>query len=300
MDNKTLTLSTPLVLSAAADGDALPTKFNGVAYSGDYVPGYDIVVDLESTEVPSDMPLLFQHNHGEYIGAVNRAERTAERITVAGELFSDIDATAEDIARKSQRGAKYQMSIGLYGGGYHREKGATVNGRKFDGPVDVLRGAEVREVSIVALGADKNTSATVFALPNNTERTEMPDTTLADLKAQLDAMRGQVQSLTDEREALRTELSAAKTELEAQQKDAREKSVKALFADLGRKYTEEEAAPYIGMSAEAFDAVSATLRSMGAANKGGLYGEVALSGKGGGEGGGEVSLSASVKDRFGL
>ena len=57
------------------------------------------------------------------------------------------------------------MSVGLYA--FTTEsipagKSVNVNGQVFNGPVNVLRKGQVREVSIVTLGADPKTAVQVF------------------------------------------------------------------------------------------------------------------------------------------
>jgi hypothetical protein len=81
-------------------------------------------------------------------------------------LFSDIPGSpAERIAQTAQRGAPYQMSVGLFN--YSEEfissgQHVKVHGKEHTGPLTVLRRGTVRECSIVALGADSATSARLF------------------------------------------------------------------------------------------------------------------------------------------
>jgi regulator of replication initiation timing len=293
-----LHILSPLQLSSQS-GDSLPGHFSGIAYSGAFVPGYDFVVDLARTSISDDLPVLFQHDHSSLIGMITQASNSGLELFVEGDLFSDLDPAAEAIARKSARGAKYQQSVGLFGGGLERlAEAEDINGRRFEAGVYALRGAEIREVSIVSLGADKNTHARFFT-PK--EENSMADNAqeIIDLKSQLSAMREQAQALTQERDALRTRLEAVEAEVKAQHKAARLEAVRGLFSAIGREYSEEAAGPYMEMSAEGFAAVSADLRGMLGADSNGLFREVADRDTETGDAAGNVLLSA-VRSRFGL
>lgn len=154
-------LSGPLELRAS--GSELPQRFTGVAYSGGLVPSHGIVIDLASTRYAPRMPLLDSHSHSAIVGAVENAATANHQMHVDGKLFSDMPGSqAERIAQLAQRGASFQLSVGVYtftvesvGAGIV----VTVNGRQFTGPLDVLRNGLVREVSVVTLGADSDTSA---------------------------------------------------------------------------------------------------------------------------------------------
>ena len=153
-------LSAPLQLRANPD-TKVPAQFSGVAYSGGLVPSYGCVIDISSTTLAERMPLLLEHARSDMIGVVESNSTAGNRISVGGKLFSDVPRnSAERLAQQAQRGAVYQMGVGLFG--YSEEAipvghSLTVNGKTMTGPVTVLRSGKVREVSIVTLGADYNT-----------------------------------------------------------------------------------------------------------------------------------------------
>lgn len=156
----------PLQLRAASP-QSLATRLEGVAYTGGLVASMNIVIDLSSTRVDPRMPLLAEHERDKIIGVVERAAIEGRQIVVAGKLFSDLPgSTAQRIAELCARGMPYQMSVGLFG--YTESyipSGTvlTVNSATVTGPATVLRGGHVREVSIVALGADSDTTAKLFS-----------------------------------------------------------------------------------------------------------------------------------------
>lgn len=256
---KPVTLTGLLELKAAND-DKLARRFFGIAYSGGFVPGYHIVVDLDSVRLADDMPLLDAHankNHA-VIGAITETRIEGGKLEVGGDFFSDIDPVAEMIARKVKRGAKYQMSIGIHDANEEfisPGKSVTVNGQEFAGPITILRDAHIREVSVVPLGADANTRATFFKTP------EGKQVELEALRKQNTELSAKVAELTTDRDGLRKELEAARKELDEIKRKAREEKVKALFSAIGVEYTDEAASPYLEMSSKAFEAVSAHMKA---------------------------------------
>ena len=158
-------LRAPVALIPATAG-AMPTRVEGVAYSGGLVPNLGVVIDLSTTTVADRLPLLHEHDRQNIVGAITKTAIEGGAFSVAGRLFSDIPGgQAEKIGQLAQRGAPFQMSVGLYG---FREdtillgQVATVNSRTVHGPATVLRGGTVREVSIVTLGADPRATARLF------------------------------------------------------------------------------------------------------------------------------------------
>jgi hypothetical protein len=255
-------LIAPLTFAAEADG-GLPSRFEGIAYSGGPIPNWDgqTLIDLSSTRVESGMPLLLHHAPEHYIGVVEVSFNDGQAIRVSGTLFSDIDAGARDIAIKSARGAPYQMSVGLYDASAESvPPGATLtlNGQPFTGPLTVLRNGHVREVSVVPLGADRNTAATFFSA--NPEITPMPveptaaPTVEASASAELDAIKVQLS------EALARAERAEAVIAERDQADRR-RDVEALFSGIGRECPAERMAVYLSMDPDTFSAVAADLKA---------------------------------------
>ena len=237
----------------AGQSDELPRKFSGIAYSGELIPGRNLVIDLASAKVLPNMPLFAGHAHDKTIGLISEVNVGGD-LMVGGELFSDIDPVAKDMATKHKRGLKYQMSVGLYDAVAEfvpAGKSADVNGRSFPGPVGILRKGFVREVSIVPLGADSKTRAHFFSESDSEEQTM----TLEELSAQ-------VAELTTENAKLKADLLAADEKLAQVARAAREKQVKALFEATGREFSEDAAQAYYAMSAEIFDQIDKDLRSM--------------------------------------
>lgn len=260
MSNDALFLSAPLALSSGRK-DGEPPRFEGVAYSGGLVPDYGVVVDLASARVEAPMPLLFGHRHEKDIGVIERAEVADNRLTVAGQLFAGIDPDADKVVAKARAGAAYQLSVGLFDFNVEfvgQGKTVTVNGQQFQGPVEVIRDAHIRETSVVALGADPNTAVTVFARPGQAPSpASPPETPTVSDKTDTAALEAENQQLKAELEALRGELAAMR-------QAAREAEVKALFQAIGREYSAEVAKPFLDLPGEAFAAVAEQMKALAA------------------------------------
>lgn len=280
-----LLLNFPLEL-AEAGSEELPRNFSGVAYSGGHVPSYDVVVDLSSTSLDADMPLLNSHGGSvdDVIGSIAQSINDGTKITIAGTLFSDIEPAAQRIAQKAQAGAKFQLSVGLYDGEIHRlSKGQkeTINGHEFSGPTSILKGATVRETSVVPLGADPQTSSSFFSQNQNSEETDME---LQEALDTINQLKAELSEATDK-------AKAAEAELESQKKAQHEDRVKAMFGAMGIEFSDEAAKPYNGMSAQAIESITAKFSETTQKQQDELTSEVLLSG---GSDGDDGSLTAFV------
>lgn len=265
--NKPLYLRAPLELELKPD-DA-PLGFSGVAYSGGVISewGERFVVDLAQTAVPESMPLFYEHSRRDMIGMIEQAENDGSVFTVGGSLFSDIDETAASIAAKAKRGARYQMSIGLFGSRIDELPAGSdpieVNGEQLEGPLLMLRGGTIREVSVVALGADANTNAEFFSAGlarhlSSNEGSTMPDAD--DKTAKIEALEAKIDALMADVDQHKARADAAEAALNDTKLAARTSEVKALFDTLGREYTEAAAAHYMSLEDEAFAAIAADLK----------------------------------------
>lgn len=249
-------------------GDALPSRFTGELYSGAGVFGGSVYVDIASMTFAPSIPLLFNHSADDVIGMIESVTKVTNQdgtlsLQAAGKLFVDIDDDAASIVRKAQAGMQWQMSLG--GFDYTEIEypaGATVvvNGRTVTGPIIVLTNATLREGSIVALGADRDTSASFFGQPPTSypNRAEAP-TTMKEGTMKEGTM-PEIEALKAELEAAKATIQQQATQLKAMSDAHRTSDVQALFSAIGREFTSEKAAPYIELSAASFAAVAADMR----------------------------------------
>lgn len=154
----------PLRLAAGPD-PSLPSRFSGIAYSGGLIPDRHVVIDLASARIAAPLPLLREHRAGSEIGVVEIARNDWRELVIEGRLFTDVDELAAEVARKAARGAPFGLSIGLYDAvpaAFAAGQSVRINGRDFAGPVTVLTGGAIREISVVSVAADPEAAVEVF------------------------------------------------------------------------------------------------------------------------------------------
>ena len=143
-------------------------KVVGVAYSGGKMnlPGWrhPVVVDLAGMEIPESVPLLTNHENktDSRIGLISATVRN-NALEITGEIVSD-SRDAADIIAQGKAGADWQLSIGADVKECELVKGSReVNGQEVEGPFYHIKKSTLREVSVVAVGADAHTNMKVNA-----------------------------------------------------------------------------------------------------------------------------------------
>ena len=143
-------------------------KVVGVAYSGGKMslPGWQhpVVVDLAGMEIPESVPLLTNHENktDSRIGLISAAVRN-NALEITGEIVSD-SRDAADIIAQGKAGADWQLSIGADVKECELVKGSReVNAQEVEGPFYHIKKSTLREVSVVAVGADAHTNMKVNA-----------------------------------------------------------------------------------------------------------------------------------------
>ena len=143
-------------------------KVVGVAYSGGKMnlPGWrhPVVVDLAGMEIPESVPLLTNHENktDSRIGLISATVRN-NVLEITGEIVSD-SKDAADIIAQGKAGADWQLSIGADVKECELVKGSReVNGQEVEGPFYHIKKSTLREVSVVAVGADAHTNMKVNA-----------------------------------------------------------------------------------------------------------------------------------------
>jgi hypothetical protein len=170
-DGRDIALTGTVSITAAAAGERLP-RLHIVAYTGvemDLAGWFrPVVLHLDGLALPKVMPVLANHDLQKPIGHGTPAVQNG-RLKVEGVVSAqDSDAGREFIA-SSKAGFPWQASIGAkativveHGEGSEFE----ANGRQFKaGPKGLfeVKQARLREISLVAVGADEGTQVTVAA-----------------------------------------------------------------------------------------------------------------------------------------
>jgi hypothetical protein len=151
-----------------ASGETKP-KVAGLAYSGGKMPltgwKHPVVVDLAGMDIPESVPLLTNHQNKttSRVGMVNATVRDGT-LEINGEIVSG-GGEASEIVAQSKAGADWQLSIGADVKECELVKAGSraVNGKVLDAPFYHVQKSALREVSVVAVGADASTRMKVAA-----------------------------------------------------------------------------------------------------------------------------------------
>ena len=143
-------------------------KVAGTAYTGGgmRLPGWrhPVVVDLLGMEIPETVPLLTNHENrtDARVGMV-RAKVAGGSLEIEGDIVSDGEA-ASGIVAQCKAGADWQLSIGADVRESELVKAdREVNGQTAAAPFYLVSKSVLREVSVVAVGADQSTRMRVSA-----------------------------------------------------------------------------------------------------------------------------------------
>lgn len=209
MAEKQIRITAPVSLDEAisADGEPKPRTFRlEPAYSGGVFSqpwASRVVADLDGMEIDApdgELRVLAGHDLDQWAGVARDVRKVGGQLHASGELFDEGDATADMIVRKGKK-ATWQASIGAavdWDAVESVKAGETceVNGQKFEGPLLVARKTSLHEISFTPIGADRATSAAVFAARTQPEEVaEVADPTTPDALA---AYRARIQQITAE------------------------------------------------------------------------------------------------------
>ncbi|MCG3178319.1 MAG: hypothetical protein BIFFINMI_00645 [Phycisphaerae bacterium] len=170
----TVTIEAAAPASDGKAGSPLP-RFSMVAYTGGpmKVGGwrYPVIIDLAGLAIPSQSrPIRFNHEATSGIGHSDAIGVQDGRLIATGVVSRDT-AAAREVVVSAKNGFPWQASVGASVDQFEfvkESQSVLVNGRQFQGPVNVVRKATLGEISFVDLGADGNTSASVAAQAKET------------------------------------------------------------------------------------------------------------------------------------
>ena len=154
---------------SAAQGAGGKHTVAGLAYGGGKMRlfgwSHPVVVDLSGMTVPESVPLLANHeNHT--LGRVGlvRAKIADGHLAMSGEIVASGEL-AEAIVAQGKAGADWQLSIGaeVEAAELVQNGKRKVNGVEHDAPFYHVTKSTLREVSVVAVGADASTHMKVTA-----------------------------------------------------------------------------------------------------------------------------------------
>ena len=163
-----------LMIQCEADGTSTKPTVMGLAYSGGKMnlPGWKhpVVVDLAGLAIPPNVPLLTNHEN-RTTSRVGQVAAKAENgsLLIEGEIVSS-SGTASGIIEQAKAGADWQLSIGaeVTKSEFVSSGKRTINGIEQTAPFYHIQASTLREVSVVAVGADMETNLQVSAQFNLT------------------------------------------------------------------------------------------------------------------------------------
>lgn len=173
---------------AADKGDNKSSKVrvSGEAYGGGKMAigwwDHPVVIDLDGMAIPGNVPLLADHINGtDYRVGLVVPTVVNNALLIDGEIVSNSDVATE-ISEQLKAGAEWQLSVGANVQKYElvEDGERQVNGQMHAAPFFHITQSTLREVSVVAIGADSSTRmrvAATFKLSNPNGGNQMQDKT---------------------------------------------------------------------------------------------------------------------------
>lgn len=169
---KQLTMTETVSIAIEAADEGQPAKrptFSILAYSGGTISvrnwPFPVVLDLSGITAKSRVPIYLEHDKLQIIGQANDVQISGGQIKLAGVITGD-NAAANEVITQSRNGFEWEASVGVSPSRIEEVAAgakASVNGRTFQGPIDIVRAGRLYEVSFVSSGADENSRAKVAA-----------------------------------------------------------------------------------------------------------------------------------------
>lgn len=259
--------------------------FSGIAYSGKMIKNHpfwgDLIFDVASMKSKPRIPILFNHDMEKIVGSGAltftdevRVNGTISNVTEHGKYLYDLI-----------KGEGFPMQESVYIEpetirNLQKNERMKVNGQEITGPATIFIGGKIKEVSLTPLGADSETSTTIFSLNEEIEIAQETTMTeelkqFAELFAkspeeafqfacscqqkkdeekasegseEIETLKAEIASLKEENEKLK---SAQKEKASIERKGRLEKA----FKDLGVTLNPEMEEMYLEMGEEKFSKV---------------------------------------------
>lgn len=155
-------------LAAAGGGQR---RFRILAYAGGTLRlgNFDqpVVVDLAGLSIPADVPILIDHTKSveATLGLATTCENDGRQLVLSG-VVTGVSPKAQQVLAMADAGHRWQASIGASATDVEEVpagQSVVVNGQRFDGPIIVARRSELRETSVLPMGADASTVVNLAA-----------------------------------------------------------------------------------------------------------------------------------------
>ena len=166
----------PVYLRQKLEVDStLKGEIKALAYSGapilNHGPFNNLIIDVKTLTVAKDKtPILRDHNPSLVAGhGVVSIEGPEVRINGS---ISKKAQVGQEIISLAEEGFEWEMSLGVFDGQIEEFEDKEFNGFKMSHGF-VLKNGVLREVSVVALGADMNTNAQIFSKKQGENKMEI-------------------------------------------------------------------------------------------------------------------------------
>ena len=181
----------PQILQFAEDSKPLEdiAKVQGVAYSGGEISQpwstAKVVVDLEGMTIAEQIPIMYNH---QYEPGYRLGEAIIEKQNNELHFWGEIDTSTGMGKALAEAGKKWtwQVSIGAENEEWElaqQDGGIIVNGKAFETPLYIVRKSKLREISLVAIGADDKTCMEIVAgFMRNSDKSNETKATIAETK----------------------------------------------------------------------------------------------------------------------
>lgn len=142
-------------------------KFKMKAYTGQTLTFSwwgRLVFDISGMWLDQKFPILRQHDSLQPVGIGTRSFKADGALWAEGHFLTN--SHGQEVKQLLEEGFPLQASVGIWPIAVEevaRDKSASVNGRKFEGPGMIFRESHVREISVVALGRDSATGVEIAA-----------------------------------------------------------------------------------------------------------------------------------------
>lgn len=181
--------------------DKKTPKISGVVYAGGKIDvgfEYPVIVDLNGLELTQETPLLTDHENktSARIGVIT-AKIENNILTVEGQILSESNEAKDIIAQA--KNSTWQASIGadIVEAAKVETGKMVVNGIEQEAPFIFVSKSILREVSIVAVGADKDTQLKIEAKKNLKIKTGVLNTMENEIKVEKIDVNAEVKAALD-------------------------------------------------------------------------------------------------------
>ncbi|MFH0825282.1 MAG: hypothetical protein V2B18_21230 [Pseudomonadota bacterium] len=221
LERSIVTLRAPIELKG--EPGSKNRQFRIEAYTGKAVTSWwgNFVIDIAGIQTKEKVPILREHMRDRIVGWSEKTEKSPKAISLAG-IFSNATPDGKEVLALADEGFPWQASMGIKPLQIKLLKNADetieVNGRKFNGPMEIWTKSMLGETSMVAWGADSDTSMTLLSegeklsvdIENCIEGAKVMN--MEELKAQHPDLYGQVFKLGADSVPLAAEIAKAKAE----------------------------------------------------------------------------------------